>query len=49
MQKKLINFLTVLLIANLMGCGDSQQNAANTSKTDTIANQNSAKKKENFS
>jgi predicted 3-demethylubiquinone-9 3-methyltransferase (glyoxalase superfamily) len=44
MQKKLINFLTVLLLVNLMGCGNSQQNAVNTSKTDTTVNSTGTKK-----
>ena len=39
MKKKIINFLTALMIANLMGCGNSQQNSNNNSKIDTTTNQ----------
>lgn len=38
MKKYLNKFLLALLIANLLGCGNSQQNTQNTSKIDTTAN-----------
>ena len=44
MKKKIINFLTVLLIANLMACGDSQKNGEKDSKLDSTANQTGSEK-----
>ena len=38
MKKKIIKFLTALMIANLIGCGNSQQNSNNNSKIDTSTN-----------
>ncbi|MCD6066515.1 MAG: hypothetical protein K0S33_1341 [Bacteroidetes bacterium] len=39
MRKYIVKILTVLVIANVMGCGNSQQNTHNNSKIDTTANQ----------
>jgi predicted 3-demethylubiquinone-9 3-methyltransferase (glyoxalase superfamily) len=44
MKKKIIKFLTALIIANLLGCGNSQQNSNNNSKIDTTTNQTVTKK-----
>jgi len=44
MKKKIINFFTVILLANLMGCGNSQQNSHKNSKIDTTSNQTLTKK-----
>ena len=41
---KIFKFLPALLIANLMGCGNAQQNAVSNSKTDTTTNQRVIKK-----
>ncbi|MBK9485063.1 MAG: VOC family protein [Chitinophagaceae bacterium] len=43
MKKRVINFFTALLIANLVGCGNAQQPAGNP-KTDTTTNQAVTKK-----
>jgi predicted 3-demethylubiquinone-9 3-methyltransferase (glyoxalase superfamily) len=39
MKKYTLKFLTALVIASLMGCGNSQQNSNNNNKTDTTSNQ----------
>lgn len=39
MKKNILKFLTGLAIANLMGCGNSQQNSHNNNKIDTASNQ----------
>ena len=39
MKKYILNFLTALMIASLMGCGNSQQNSNNNNKTDTTSDQ----------
>jgi predicted 3-demethylubiquinone-9 3-methyltransferase (glyoxalase superfamily) len=39
MKKYLFKILTVLVVVNVMGCGNSQQNSNNNSKIDTTANQ----------
>ena len=39
MKKYGLKILDALIIANAMGCGNSQQNARNKSKIDTTANQ----------
>jgi predicted 3-demethylubiquinone-9 3-methyltransferase (glyoxalase superfamily) len=44
MKKKILGFWAVCIIANLVGCRNSQQNAANNSNTDTIINQTVTKK-----
>lgn len=44
MKKKILGFWAVCIIANLMGCRNPQQNAANNSNTDTIINQTATKK-----
>ena len=44
MKKYKLKFVTALLIANIMGCENSQQNAPNNSKTDTTNNQTITKK-----
>ena len=44
MRKKIINFFTALMIANLIGCGNSQQNSNKNSKIDTTTNQTVTKK-----
>lgn len=44
MKKKIFNLLAAFIIANVMGCGNSQQNAANNSNIDTISNQTATKK-----
>lgn len=44
MKKYTLKFLIVLVIANVMGCGNSQQNTHNNSKIDTTANQTETKK-----
>lgn len=43
-MKNTLKLLTALTIANLMGCGNSQQNSNHTDKTDTTANQTIANK-----
>lgn len=44
MKKKIRNVLTALMIANVLGCGNSQQNVYNNSKTDTTTDQTVTKK-----
>jgi predicted 3-demethylubiquinone-9 3-methyltransferase (glyoxalase superfamily) len=44
MKKYKLKFLTALVIAGIMGCGDSQQNSHKTNNIDTISSQTSAKK-----
>lgn len=44
MKKKILGFWAVCIIANLMACRNSQQNAANNSNTDTIIHQTVTKK-----
>jgi predicted 3-demethylubiquinone-9 3-methyltransferase (glyoxalase superfamily) len=44
MKKKIINFLAVLVIANLMACGDSQKNGEKDSKLDSTTNQTGSDK-----
>ena len=44
MKKKIINFLTVSVIANLMACGDSQKNGEKDSKLDSTTNQTRSEK-----
>ena len=44
MKKKIINFLAVLVIANLMACGDSQKNGEKDSKLDSTTNQTGSEK-----
>ena len=44
MKKKIINFFTVKLLANLMGCANSQQNSHKNSKIDSTSNQTLTKK-----
>jgi predicted 3-demethylubiquinone-9 3-methyltransferase (glyoxalase superfamily) len=44
MKKYKVKFLTALVIASLMGCGDSKQNSHKNNNTDTISNQPSVKK-----
>jgi len=44
MKKYAFNLLTALVIANLMGCGNSQQSSHENSKTDTTSTPTSAKK-----
>ena len=44
MKKYKLKFLTVLVIASLMGCGDSQENSHKNNNIDTISNQTLAKK-----
>jgi predicted 3-demethylubiquinone-9 3-methyltransferase (glyoxalase superfamily) len=44
MKKYKLKFLTALVIASLMGCGDSQQNSHKNNNIDTISNQTLAKK-----
>lgn len=44
MRKYIVKSLAVLVIANVMGCGNSQQNTHNNSKIDTTANQTSVNK-----
>jgi predicted 3-demethylubiquinone-9 3-methyltransferase (glyoxalase superfamily) len=39
MKKYELNILVALIIVNAMGCGNSQQNSINNSKTDTTSNQ----------
>ena len=39
-----LKFLTVLVIASLIGCGDSQQNSHQNNNIDTISNETLAKK-----
>jgi predicted 3-demethylubiquinone-9 3-methyltransferase (glyoxalase superfamily) len=44
MKKYKFKFLTSVVIAGLMGCGDAQQHSHNNNNMDTISNQTSAKK-----
>lgn len=44
MKNKLFTFLTAILITNLMGCTNFQQNTSNNSKTDTTTDQTVTKK-----
>lgn len=44
MKKKILNVWAVFLMANIMGCGNSQQTAANNSNIDTITDQTLLKK-----
>jgi predicted 3-demethylubiquinone-9 3-methyltransferase (glyoxalase superfamily) len=44
MKKYKLKFLTALVVAILMGCGDSQQNSHKNNNTDTISNQTLTKK-----
>lgn len=44
MKKYTLKFLTALIIANLMGCGNSQQDSHENSQMDTISAQPLAKK-----
>ncbi|HEY1040162.1 MAG TPA: VOC family protein [Bacteroidia bacterium] len=44
MKKYKLNFLTALVIVNLMGCGNSQQSSHESSKTDTTSTQTLVKK-----
>jgi predicted 3-demethylubiquinone-9 3-methyltransferase (glyoxalase superfamily) len=44
MKKYKLKFLTALLIAGLLGCGDSQQNTHQNGKNDTTSNQTLNKK-----
>ncbi|MFN3969533.1 VOC family protein [Flavobacterium sp.] len=44
MKKYQLKFLTILIIAIQMGCGNSQQNSDNNSKIDSTSNQASSKK-----
>ena len=39
MKKYFFKILTALVIAGVVGCGNSQQNSNNNNKIDTIANQ----------
>lgn len=39
MKKKILDFLAVCIIANLMGCTNTQQTAPNSNKSDTIPTQ----------
>lgn len=40
MKKHTLNFLTILITATLLSCGNSQQNSQDSSKIDTASNQN---------
>jgi predicted 3-demethylubiquinone-9 3-methyltransferase (glyoxalase superfamily) len=44
MKKYKLKFFTAIVVAILMGCGDSQQNSHKNNNTDTISNQTLAKK-----
>ena len=44
MKREILKLLTALIIANLLGCGNSQQNANNNSKIDTTSHQTVTKK-----
>ncbi len=44
MKKYILNLLAVLVIANIVGCENSQQNSQNKSKIDTTSNQSLTKK-----
>lgn len=39
MKKYILKFLSALIIVNLIGCGNSQQNSHENNKTDTTSNQ----------
>ena len=39
MKKKILDFLAVSIIVNLMGCTNTQQTVPNSSKTDTTSTQ----------
>ncbi len=43
MKQRILKFSTVIILANLLGCGNSQQNSNNT-KTDTISKQTATKR-----
>ncbi len=44
MKKKILKLLTAVLTANLLGCGNAQQDLNKSPKTDTTANQTVTKK-----
>ena len=44
MKKKIIHFLTALVVANLMACGNSEENADKNNKTESTSDQNEPKK-----
>jgi hypothetical protein len=44
MEKYNLSFLTALVIASLVGCGDAQQNSPKNSDMDAISNQTPTKK-----
>jgi predicted 3-demethylubiquinone-9 3-methyltransferase (glyoxalase superfamily) len=44
MKKKIIKLLTAVMIANLMSCGNAQQNANNNSTIDSTTHQTATKK-----
>ena len=44
MKMKIIHLLTVLMIANMMACGDSQKNGEKDSKLDSTTNQTASEK-----
>ena len=44
MKKKIFHFLTALVLANLMACGNSGQNADKNNKTESTSDQNEPKK-----
>jgi len=44
MKKRTLKFFTALVIATLMGCGNSQQNSQKDSETDSTSNQTLIKK-----